>query len=115
MPKSESPSPHPQPKVDRARQFMPFAALKGYYDLLRTRERVPEPRHELTEEEALVLSERMLQVRLRTMVTVTHYADGTYQSTCGLLSAIDWAARTLTVVKRVIAFDDIKDIESKEF
>lgn len=90
---------------------MPFAALKGYYDLLRARECVPEPRHELTEEEALALSEKMTRVRLRAVITVTHYADGAYQHSCGVLSAIDWTARTLTVVKRTIAFDDIRDIE----
>lgn len=40
-----------KPHPDRARQFKPFAALKGYYDLLAERERVPEPRRVLTEEE----------------------------------------------------------------
>ena len=45
-----------RPRANRAAQFMPFAALRGYYDLLRTKERVPEPRHELTEEEARELS-----------------------------------------------------------
>ena len=107
-------SSHPQPKVDRARQFMPFAALKGYYDLLRTREHVPEPRHELTEEEAQTLSEKMAQVHPRTMVTVTHYKDGGYTTTCGLVSSIDIVGRTLTVVKQVIAFDDIRDVASDE-
>lgn len=31
---------------------MPFAALKGYYELIRERDRVPEPLRELSEEEA---------------------------------------------------------------
>lgn len=103
----------PQPQVDRARQFMPFAALKGYYDLLRTREVVPEPRHELTEEEAAALSAKMAQVRPRMLVTVTHYQDGGYRETCGLVSAIDVAARVLTVVKQAIRFDDIRDIHGE--
>ena len=104
---------HPQPHVDRARQFMPFAALKGYYDLLHTREFVAEPRHEVTEEEALELSAKMAQVRPRTLVTVTHYADGGYRETCGFVSAIDTAGRTLTVVKKPIRFDDIRDIRGE--
>ena len=36
----------------RARQFAPFAALRGYYDLVRERERVVEPRREMSEESA---------------------------------------------------------------
>ena len=39
--------------ADRARQFMPFMALKGYFELCREQERCPAPRRELTEEEAL--------------------------------------------------------------
>lgn len=93
---------------------MPFAALKGYYDLLRTREHATEPRHELTEEEARALSEKMAQVRPRIMVTVTHYKDGGYRKTCGLVSSIDVIGRTLTVVKQAIAFDDIRDVTSDE-
>ena len=34
--------PERRPRADRAQQFMPFAALKGYYDLIRERERVAE-------------------------------------------------------------------------
>ena len=28
------------PRAGRAQQFMPFAALRGYYDLIRERERI---------------------------------------------------------------------------
>ena len=43
---------HPQmSRRQRAAQFMPFAALKGYYDLIRERERVAEPKRELTDEQ----------------------------------------------------------------
>ena len=43
--------PERRPRADRAQQFMPFAALKGYYDLIRERERVAEPKRELTDEQ----------------------------------------------------------------
>ena len=38
--------------ADRARQFMPFASLRGYYDFIREQERVKEPRRELSEDDA---------------------------------------------------------------
>ena len=45
----------PRRHADRAAQFMPFAALTGYYDLVRERERVSEPRREPSEEEAAAM------------------------------------------------------------
>ena len=39
-------------QADRAKQFMPFAALKGYDDALRAKEKVVVPRKELSEEMA---------------------------------------------------------------
>ena len=98
--------------ADRAQQFMPFAALRGYYDLIRERERVVEPRRELAEEEALELSRKLSQVERRTMASVVHYDGEAYVTTRGLVSDIDEAGRTLTVVRTRIAFDDIVGIEA---
>lgn len=41
-----------RPHPDRARQFMPFAALRGYYDLVHAKEAVPESRRPLSDDEA---------------------------------------------------------------
>ncbi|MCH3943546.1 MAG: YolD-like family protein [Atopobiaceae bacterium] len=98
------------PRADRAQQFMPFAALRGYYDLVRERERVVEPRHELTDEQAAALSRRMLRVRKGQMVAVTHYAGDAYVTTRGLCTAVDLTFRSITVVKERILFDDIVDV-----
>jgi len=100
--------------ADRAQQFMPFASLKGYYDMVRARERVAEPRHELTEDEAEALSRRIANLRRGAMATVTHYDGDAYVKTTGMMTAIDTTFRTLTVVRTTIAFDDILDIEEDE-
>ena len=39
-------------RQDRAKQFMPFAALKGYEEALRQREDSPQPRIALGEDRA---------------------------------------------------------------
>ena len=44
---------------DRAGQFMPFAALKGFYDLIKEKERVIVPKHEIAEDKAEELSDKM--------------------------------------------------------
>ncbi len=96
---------------DRARQFMPFAALRGYYDLVRMQERRVEPRHELTEEEARELSTRVVCLRKGDMVRVVYYNVDAYEELTGVLTGVDTTFRTLTVVRRKIAFDDIRSIE----
>ena len=98
-------------RADRAQQFMPFAALRGYYDLIRERERVAEPKRELTDEEALELSHKLEQVERREMASVVYYDGEAYVTVCGLVSDIDEAGRILTVVRTRIPFDDIAGIE----
>lgn len=97
--------------ADRAAQFMPFAALTGYYDLVRERERVTEPRHELTEEEAEQLSRRISGLRRGELVRVTHYTDGAYVMQEGVITRVDLMARELTIVRTRIPFDDIWSVE----
>ena len=96
------------PRASRAQQFMPFAALRGYYELIRERERIVQPKHELTEEEALVLSGKLSRVR------ITYYDGDAYATSCGMVSDIDVASRTITVVRTRIRFDDILDIRDGE-
>ena len=104
--------PERRPRADRAQQFMPFAALKGYYDLIRERERVAEPKRELTDEQALELSQRLARMERRT--SVVHYDGEAYVTTRGLVSDIDLAARTVTIVRTRIPFDDIWKIDDGE-
>ena len=98
--------------LERAVQFMPFAALKGYYDLIRERERVAEPKRELTDEQALELSRKLSQLKRREMACIVHYDGEAYVTARGLVSDIDLAARTVTVVRTRIPLDDIADIRT---
>ena len=104
--------PERRPRADRAQQFMPFAALKGYYDLIRERERVAEPKRELTDEQALELSRKLSQLKRREMACIVHYDGEAYVTARGLVSDIDLAARTVTVVRTRIPLDDIADIRT---
>lgn len=103
MSRAEEPRRH----ADRAAQFMPFAALTGYYDLVRERERVTEPRREPSEEEAARISAELASVRKGQLVRVTHYERDAYVTTEGIVTRIDLAARELTVVRRHISFADV--------
>lgn len=95
---------------DRAKQFIPFAALRGYDGYIRQKEYSPEPRRELSEDEAEILSRKMSRAKCGQLLKVTHYANGKYITTEGMTADVDEENRTITLVKTVIRFDDITDI-----
>lgn len=96
--------------ASRAAQFMPFAALTGYYELARQQEHLSEPKHELTDEEAESLSRTVAQVKRGDLVRVTYYDWDSYKTISGVVARIEPAFHRLQVVKTVIAFDDIRAI-----
>ncbi len=89
---------------------MPFAALKGYDELVRTRDRTPEPVRELAEDEELELSRRMAQVRRGCVVRVCHRDGDTPQEREGPVTALDPIGRTISVGGRRIPFEAITAI-----
>lgn len=103
-----------RPRADRAAQFMPFAALRGYYELIHRQERVPEPRHELTEEEALALSRTVTLVRRGDIVRAVYYDQDAYVAITGCVARIDLAYRALMVVQTTIDLDDLRELEILE-
>ena len=71
-----------------------------------------EPKRELTDEQALELSRKLSQLKRREMACIVHYDGEAYVTARGLVSDIDLAARTVTVVRTRIPFDDIADIRT---
>lgn len=96
---------------DRARQFMPFAALKGYHELAHAKERQPEPRREVTEERARALSRAIAQIAKGDVVRVVHYENGAYRQTVGAVSEVDEAHCVLRIVRKPIAFADVFEVD----
>lgn len=95
-------------RADRAAQFMPFAALRGYYELVRQQERVPDVRHELTEEEAAELSHTVGRIKRGDIVRVTYYDRDAYVTMTGCVARIDVVYREIVVVKTRIPLDDVR-------
>ncbi len=98
--------------ADRAAQFMPFAALTGFYDLVRAQERVVEERHDLSSEDVERISDELSRVRKGDLVRVTHYADGAYVTQEGMVARIDVTAHELQVVRTRMRFEDVWRIEA---
>ena len=97
-------------REDRAKQFMPFAALKGYPEALRKKEKVIVPKVELTEDYERMLDQKIKHISNNDIVTVIYFCNGEYLKRTGMVSRIDKTARILKVVNTKILFDDIYDI-----
>lgn len=95
---------------DRARQFMPFSPLKGYYDLIEKCERIKEPKIELTEDMLEIISQKLNKIEKGIMIKVKYYDVDSYVEIEGMISNIDKIHNNLTVIKTVIKFEDIYDI-----
>ncbi|MBR2885001.1 MAG: YolD-like family protein [Clostridia bacterium] len=89
---------------------MPFAALTGYYEVIKQREKIIEPRKELSEDEAEILSDKLGNIQKGMLITLTYYKEECYETLTGLVSNIDPIYRTITIVKTKIAIDDVSDI-----
>lgn len=92
---------------------MPFAALKGYPEALRKKEKIVVPRAELSEEFQEALDRKLRQVRKNDIITVTYFCKNEYLKQTGMVSRLDPTARVLCVVNTKIPFDDIYDISGK--
>lgn len=98
-------------KEERAKQFMPFAALKGYPEALRRKEKIVVSRMELSDEYKEMLDWKLRQVQKNDMLTVTYFCKNEYLKQTGMVSRIDETARILQVVNSKIPFEDIYEIE----
>lgn len=98
-------------REDRAKQFMPFAALKGYSEALRKKEKIVVSRAEVSEEYAEVLDRKLRKVKKNDIITVIYFSNGEYLKKTGMVSRVDETARVLKIVNTKIGFDDIYDIE----
>ena len=96
--------------ADRAKQFMPFAALKGYEEALRRKEKIVVEKVELSEEMKEELDRQFKQVSHNDIITVVYYAEEEYLKITGMVAKIDVDARYLKVVNTKIPFGDIYSI-----
>ncbi len=96
---------------DRAKQFMPFAAVKGLTEALAKKEKVPVPKVEMSEELAEELNKKIHCIQKGMTVTVTYFYDNEYICLTGIVIQLDDIFRTLRIGDVKIAFDDILDVD----
>lgn len=101
---------HKMSREERAKQFMPFSALKGLEEALAEKEKIVVPRIELSEDSAVELDRKMHTLERGKMVTVVYYHKDEYLKLTGVVAKIDEDSRILQIVNTKISFEDIFDI-----
>ncbi|MCH5259007.1 MAG: YolD-like family protein [Lachnospiraceae bacterium] len=101
---------HKMPIEDRAKQFMPFAALKGLPDALAAKEKITVPKVELSEEMAEELDRKMHMLTKGIITSVVYFHRDEYIKITGMVARIDETGRLLQIVNTKIPFDDILKI-----
>lgn len=96
--------------ANRAKQFAPFDALKGFQEALRKKEKMPIPRKELAEEKAEEINEKLKQLTTGKLITVVYYNDGEYIQLTGTVVKMEKNKRYLQMAETIIPIDDISDI-----
>lgn len=98
------------PISERAKQFLPFAAVKGLDEALRRKEKEIEPKKELPEEKADELNRVFMGLRKGILVKVTYYEGERYTQIKGRIEGIDKVNRELWMEDTVISFDDVREV-----
>lgn len=91
-------------RENRAKQFMPFSALKGYEEALKREEQILVPQTELSEDYQAELNEKLQQIQPGDKVTVEYYWNGSYIRMAGVVQKINITYRYLLINDRKINF-----------
>ena len=112
-------------KSNRAKIFLPFNALEGLYETLEEKETESKERIVLSEDEAQLLNEKLMDLKKGDYVTVTYYepcsdvnsesygSQGQYKTVTGICWNVDAeVTKTILVDEMRIRMEDIRSIES---
>lgn len=98
---------------NRAKQFVPFAALKGYEEALRAKEKIVVEKIELSEEKKEELDRKLHQIQKNDIITVVYFQKDEYIKLEGMVSRLDTDARILKIVNTRIPFEDIYELSGE--
>ena len=97
--------------IERAKQFLPFSALKGYYTLIKEKEKIIEKRKVLSEDELDRLQNEFLKINIGMIIKVKYYFIDHYEEIEGMVSKIDLIYKKIQIVKTEININDIIDLK----
>ncbi|MFR3727750.1 YolD-like family protein [Lacrimispora sp.] len=98
-------------RSSRAKQFMPFDALKGFREAVAEKERIFVSKRDLPEDKKEELDWKLKQIQKEDIITVEYFQNREYMQITGMVTRIDDAGRALEIADRRIAYTDISDLK----
>lgn len=102
---------HKMPPSVRAKQFAPFAALKGFEEALQEKEKICVERKEISEERACEINETLKRICKGDTIRLTYYKNRQYFTDEGIAQKYDLAMKYVEINGCHIPFYDIYEIE----
>ena len=93
--------------LERAKQFAPFAALRGHGEELQKVSRPLPQKRELTEDEAAILNRRIVSKTKGDRVALIHFNGAEYRRVEGIFRSLDLPHRQLLVDGEAIPLDEL--------
>ena len=97
--------------INRAKQFMPFSPLKGYYNLILEKQRTKEEKKELCEDRIEELCEIINVLKIGDLVKVKYYDKDCYVTKERIITRYDKIYNIIYILKTEIPICDIYDIK----
>ena len=98
-------------RAGRAKQFLPFDALKGFQEALNAKQIKYEDRKELTEDSLVKLEEEWNKIEKDSIVRVKYYKNKRYVEIQGKIDKIDYTKKKVQINEENINVCDIIEIE----
>jgi len=86
-------------RADRAKQFLPFDALKGLQEALREKEIEHEEKRELSEESLKELEKKFNKIEKGSQVKIKYYKNNEYIEIAGVVTNIDYIKKKIQINK----------------
>ena len=86
-------------RVARAKQFLPFDALKGLQEALKEKEIEYEEKKELSEDTLSELNDKFNQVENGKSIKLKYYKNGRYSEIEGIVTNIDYIKKKIQINK----------------
>ena len=98
-------------RKDRAKQFMPFDALKGLKDALSEKEIEYEERKELSDDKLRELENEFNKINIGSKIKIKYYKNKQYVDTIGVVTKIDYIKKKIKLNDELINLSDILNIK----
>lgn len=95
----------------RAQQFLPYASLRGFDEVVARARHISTPRREVAEDRAEELSRALSEAQKGDPVRICYYVGDHYETRCGTFRSIDMNLRAVFVDGESVPIDDIFSFE----